>query len=376
MMNQRLTKYVWPESDKLKIAIEGNRVLVRTTFPIIKFQFSCNEALPVPTLDGLAQLIKRGHLSQALFLTSELLKQKKFAIAENSETIEHYALPFEIWSCRFQIMMALLKFDELAEELNAFHELDEVDSYFLFSPNLAACRGSAIPFCMRAIHATIPLYSNNPHSAILRILKLKTNAQKAFDIVRSFASTGPDIMLWENRLTLIEYTLAAAFYRLKEYGLSLKIYESLLGKTSDMKTRIHLLKFLVRYAVSIGDEKLMLKQMNALNNLGESIDDILCFKEAFYGNFDSCRSFLPTVSKSIGSAEFSNNQAIFELYSGSSYESLRILLEHECPIVLPLFINVQTVADFASDTAHTSELKHNYLLKHSVDSYVFFQFNK
>lgn len=145
--------------------------MVRTTFPIIKFQFSCNEALPVPTLDGLAQLIvftilncqfsiekfqKRGHLSQALFLTSELLKQKKFAIAENSETIEHYALPFEvinlmirllsislqIWSCRFQIMMALLKFDELAEELNAFHELDEVDSYFLFSPNLAACRGA------------------------------------------------------------------------------------------------------------------------------------------------------------------------------------------------------------------------------------------
>lgn len=122
---------------------------------------------------------------------------------------------------------------------------------------------------MRAIHATIPLYSNNPHSSILRILKLKANAQKAFDIVRSFASTGPDIMLWENRLTLIEYTLAAAFYRLKvvdifinfsfyedcifkEYGLSLKIYESLLGKTSDMKTRIHLLKFLVRYAVSIG----------------------------------------------------------------------------------------------------------------------------
>lgn len=64
----------------------------------------------------------------------------------------------------------------------------------------------------------------------------------------------------------------------------------------------------------------MLKQMNALNNLGESIDDILynflvilgrflaifsCFKEAFYGNFDSCRSFLPTVSKSISSAEVS-----------------------------------------------------------------------
>uniref|UniRef100_A0AC34QP66 Uncharacterized protein n=1 Tax=Panagrolaimus sp. JU765 TaxID=591449 RepID=A0AC34QP66_9BILA len=313
-------KYYWSENERLKAAIEDGRFDTTYTMPGLKsdetlpdkmaqtvFQMTGNQVTrpTVPqTLDGLKQLIGSGHLRSAYNLTTVLLANYGQGVGKAGYPTKNTFETFEIWSGRFQLMVALKMFSQLEAELSAFDNLDAPDTYFQYYPELnqqGYC-GSMIPYSLRLIHAEAPKYFGRAPEAIQRCYELEKNTRTILEWLKNEKKPANELDLWKSRLEVVLMAKARIWYSMKEFGQSMSIYNSLLDVVSDEK-RSKLLQLLSRIAVVIGDEKLVERYTRELTIQNSGTQNFYLhksFKAAFYGNYPKALEHLQTAQKGTG----------------------------------------------------------------------------
>lgn len=77
-----------------------------------------------------------GNLRAAYNLTNTLLTQSGQGLGKAGHPTKNSFEIFEIWSCRFQLMLALKLFNQLEAELSSFDDLEAPDTFFQYYPDL------------------------------------------------------------------------------------------------------------------------------------------------------------------------------------------------------------------------------------------------
>jgi len=301
---------------------------------------------PIVTMDsaGLKTLIDGGDLKAAINLTTKCLSSLNLAAAPPQGRFSI----LEMWTCRFQLFLALKMHQELLQELDLLGDLGTPDTYFQYFPELRSqgLSGSIVPFNLRLIHAEAMLYSPNPWTALTRVLLLEDTTK---DILNQYAQSSND--LWMKRLHAVQLLKGRIFYKLKEYKAALSVYEKLLGSASREEERTSLLKMLVRLAISEGDEKRVdsfMAQLSASSSDEHAMHK--CMKAIFHGDFGVAQ----TAIHGLGSAgvpkttEHMNNEAICMLYNGQVESALHTLLRRQDALVEPIAINLEIISDLGS----------------------------
>lgn len=119
----------------------------------------------------------------------------------------------EIWSCRFQLLMALKMYKLAYEEMALFGELDAVDLYLQYhneyrQQNLS---GTLVPFNLRLIHAEIPKYSAEMSKAHKRLSNLSETVQL---IIQQNRLSQEQLIVWQKRLECVNLAMARLLYTL------------------------------------------------------------------------------------------------------------------------------------------------------------------
>ncbi|KAI6208126.1 hypothetical protein M3Y96_00081800 [Aphelenchoides besseyi] len=251
--------YIWPESDRLKQVDESSRSLVYT-IPIIKSDQQLVDEIPEtvekirgykfsrksvsPDVNGLKALIKEGNLKSAFNLTTAIFK----SLGYGSTTDKRPAVTFDIWNCRFQLLMALKLHRLAVDEMSAFEELDAPDLYFqYYAENRArGLSGTIVPFNLRLIHAEILQYTPTPWNSWNRLSKLEENVKSILDVsdlqthVRN---------VWNQRLEAVKLAQGRLLFSLK----CMSFYKEIAMNTPDQQRAKHLRRFLVRLSMVMGN---------------------------------------------------------------------------------------------------------------------------
>uniref|UniRef100_A0AC34GHE0 Uncharacterized protein n=1 Tax=Panagrolaimus sp. ES5 TaxID=591445 RepID=A0AC34GHE0_9BILA len=168
-------------------------------------------------VEGLKQLIGLGHLKAAYNLTNILLNNYGQGVGKAGQPTRNNFETFEIWSCRFHLMMALKLHSQLLEELAAFETLDAPDTYFQYYPTLLqqGYTGSIIPFNLRMIHAEAPRFSPDPIESVKRCCTLEEITKQVIDQMTIENRPENQIKLWKQRLEAVKMTKARCWYTMK-----------------------------------------------------------------------------------------------------------------------------------------------------------------
>jgi tetratricopeptide (TPR) repeat protein len=359
--------YYWPESERLQIVVAAQRNETIYTMPGIKSDEVFIDKMAYATLqlkgiqvqrpavpenvEGLKQLIALGHLKAAYNLTTRLLTGYGQGIGKAGQPTRNTFETFEIWSCRFQLMMALKLHSQLLEELAPFESLDAPDTYFQYYPNLLqqGYTGSIIPFQLRLIHAEVPRFSPDPIESVKRCCTLEELTKKVIDKMIVEQRPENHISLWRQRLEVVKMTKARAWHTMKEYHQCITIYHDLLSKATDEK-RARLIQLLLRTAVVIGDEKLVEKysrELTVQNSGSQNYYLHKSIKDAFYGNYAKAINNLQNAQKTSGGLSnpmVANNEAICQLYNGKVEDARSHLLSFPIIPTEPILRNINTIS--------------------------------
>uniref|UniRef100_A0A914D0H7 Uncharacterized protein n=1 Tax=Acrobeloides nanus TaxID=290746 RepID=A0A914D0H7_9BILA len=216
--------HLWPQSERLETAIQSGRYDYVYTMPgvkihqplIDKMAYAASQIMEQPLvrptvacdMNGLKQLIVSGNLKAAFNLTTSLLELYGQGYGKAGQPTKNTLETFEIWSCRFQLMMALKLYSNLIEEISPFEELDAPDTYFDYHPEYRnlGYTGSMVTYSLRLIHAEILRFTPEPWGAMKRILKLECETKKILDLVLSSERPAHEKSLWKQRVPFFNVT--------------------------------------------------------------------------------------------------------------------------------------------------------------------------
>uniref|UniRef100_A0A914H0A2 Uncharacterized protein n=1 Tax=Globodera rostochiensis TaxID=31243 RepID=A0A914H0A2_GLORO len=300
--------------------------------------------------DGLLSLIKAGCLRDALYMTTKLLSNIGQGLGMTGRQSQNTQLSLEVWSCRFQLMMALRMHSQLLDELSAFGELDSSDLFLQHYPHFAGQKGTLVPFSLRLLHAEVPSFSPFPYSSIVRAHKLIEDTAKAIEIVRqNFAASEAELSIWHERLEEAWMVKARVLFRLKEYA---KAFE-----------RANVRKMLFMMAMHVGDGQKLVKYKDELSKNGiVAEEDIFpAFKAVFDGDYNDALDHLQKMKaqnpdESASDPKLCNNEAVCLLYCGKPVDCVQLLFNHRGPVAVPLALNVATsfLDGFTRDKRHNN----------------------
>jgi tetratricopeptide (TPR) repeat protein len=363
--------YYWPESDRLQIVVAAQRFETIYTMPGIKSDEKLIDKMAFATLqlkgvqvqrpvvpenvEGIKQLIASENLRAAYNLTTTLLTGYGQGIGKAGQPTQNTFETFEIWSCRFQLMMALKLYPQMIEELAAFELLDAPDQYFQYYPNLLkqGYTGSLIPFNLRLIHAEAPRFGPDPIESIKRCCTLEELTYKVIEQVTTEHRPENQIKLWKQRLEAVKLTKARAWYSMKEYHQCITIYQDILSKATDEK-RARLIQLLLRTAVIIGDEKLVEKYSRELTIQNSGSQNFYLhkgIKDAFYGNYAKAINNFQNAQKTSGGLSnpmIANNEAICQLYNGKVEDARNHLLSFPTVPNEPIMQNIHVISQLVA----------------------------
>uniref|UniRef100_A0A7E4UQP1 Trafficking protein particle complex subunit 12 n=1 Tax=Panagrellus redivivus TaxID=6233 RepID=A0A7E4UQP1_PANRE len=372
--------YIWPESTSLQNAIDNGKFETVYTMPGIKSDDMLVDKMAVAVsqitgkhvqrpnvatnVDGLKQLIAQGHLRMAYNLTTTLLTGYGQGLGRAGHPSRNSFETFEIWSCRFQLMMALKLHQGLVAELSAFENLDAPDTYFQYYPELAqqGYTGSMLPFQMRLIHAEAPRFTPNPVASVTLCCALAEKVRQIINQLKADAAPEAHVRLWEQRLETVLLTKARAWFTMKEYHQCIAVYTELLPLVSDER-KVKILQHLQRVAVVIGDAKLVehySREITIQNSGSANFYLHKGIKAAFYGNYGKAVENLQAAQKGSGGLTnpvVANNEAICQLYHDKVEEAQSHLLSFPVTATEPILINISTIATLAASSKDDSKRK-------------------
>uniref|UniRef100_A0A915D667 Uncharacterized protein n=1 Tax=Ditylenchus dipsaci TaxID=166011 RepID=A0A915D667_9BILA len=177
-----------------------------------------------PDLNGLKKLIKAGQLRSAFNLTTRLLSDLGQGPGMSSRPSKNSMLSFEIWSCRFQLLVALRLYNYVLEEIAAFEDLDSPDTFLQFYSEFRenGRSGSMVPFSLRLIHAEILMHTAHPWNAVERIDRLEKN-KEAIAIAEASNLDAQKLGMWQKRLDSVLLLKARVYFKLKDFNHSMTI---------------------------------------------------------------------------------------------------------------------------------------------------------
>uniref|UniRef100_A0AC35GYB1 Uncharacterized protein n=1 Tax=Panagrolaimus sp. PS1159 TaxID=55785 RepID=A0AC35GYB1_9BILA len=370
--------YRWPENERLEIVVAAQRFETVYTMPGLKTDEVLIDKMAYATLqlkgvqvqrptvpenvEGLKQLISLGHLKAAYNLTITLLTGYGQGIGKAGQPTRNTFETFEIWSCRFQLMMALKLYPQLLDELASFETLDAPDTYFQYYPTLLqqGYVGSIIPFNLRLIHAEAPRFSPDPIESVKRCCTLEEITKQVIDQMTAEQRSDNHIKLWKQRLESVKMTKSRCWYTMKEFHQCITIYQELLSKATDEK-RARLLQLLLKIAVIIGDEKLVEKfsrEITIQNSGSQNFYLHKGIKDAFYGNYAKAINNFQNAQKTSGGLTnpmVANNEAICQLYNGKVEDARSHLLSFPGIPTEPIMLNINTISQLVSTSKDNSK---------------------
>uniref|UniRef100_A0A183CIN5 ANK_REP_REGION domain-containing protein n=1 Tax=Globodera pallida TaxID=36090 RepID=A0A183CIN5_GLOPA len=313
--------------------------------------------------DGLLSLIKAGFLRDALYMTTKLLSNIGQGLGMTGRQSQNTQLSLEVWSCRFQLMMALRMHSQLLDELSAFGELDSSDLFLQHYPHFAGQKGTLVPFSLRLLHAEMPSFSPFPYSSIVRAHKLIEDTAKAIEIVRqNFAASETELGIWHERLEEAWMVKARVLFRLKAF----EFYEWIISNSKSKERRTNVQKMLFWMAMHVGDGQKLVKYQAELSKNGiVAEEDIFpAFKAVFDGDYNDALDHLQKMKaqnpdESALDPKSCNNEAVCLLYCGKPVDCVQLLFNHRGPVAVPLALNVATVSDLVS--TNSAALKQSFL---------------
>uniref|UniRef100_A0A0N5A9F1 TPR_REGION domain-containing protein n=1 Tax=Syphacia muris TaxID=451379 RepID=A0A0N5A9F1_9BILA len=367
----------WPESERLKavVYLEVPKLEHCYTMPGIKSDVpledmlanKANELLQKtivrpsvpPNQDGLRELIvvkfsgfqMLGNLRAAVNLTTKLLTDLGQGYGMAGQPSMNTFQTFELWACRFQLLMALKLYNLLSDELLAFEELDAPDLYIQYYPQAYGVdKGTLVPFSLRLVHAESLRFTPYPWAAIKRIDALEDNVRRVIEYEKE-NSSDEAIKAWELRLVAVQKLRARTLYFLKEYNLCMMLYSRIMSKEEDEEKKMSLRFLLARIAAIVGDERNFL---HFLKNLSYDTNDKgtvylhRALKSVFYGQYNKALETISSSGLQPEDARLWNNAAVCMLYSGRLSDALNIYEKcYDIPNE-PLLVNLVSVNELTS----------------------------
>lgn len=368
--------HLWPESERLKAALQSGHMDQVYTMPGLRTdqplsdrvalaarQFGKEVQRPVATNDiaGLKTLIAHGHLRGALNVTTAMLTSMEQGVGMAGRPSKNSPLSFEVWSCRFQLLLALKMYNLLTEELSAFDEMDAPDMFFQFYRQHVAENksGSMVPFSLRLIHAEAPRFTPEPWTAVSRLQRLEGCVKEVLVMCQRI-NVAETTDLWRKRMQCVKSTKARTLFFLKEYYTSARLYRSLMD-TSTQNEKAAVLEALVRIYVYIGDEKGLERCLHELSIQSNDLSFPLhkSLKPVFYGNFPQAEEQFKSLRDKDVSVAI-NNEAVCKLYNGKLDEAVKLLTHVTGPPAEPSLLNWSTIVDLSS--TNSKELKKHHLI--------------
>ncbi|VDN18944.1 unnamed protein product [Gongylonema pulchrum] len=258
-------------------------------------------------MGGVHRLIADGHFRAAVNLTAHLLTQANQGFGMAGQPSSNTQYTFEVWACRFQLLMALKLYVLLNEELASFEELDAPDLYYQYYPNLFSQKqkGSLVLFSMRLIHAEALCFTPFPWAALERIDRLEQNVNKV--LANSAGRSERFQKIWNDRLLAVQKMRARTLFFLKEYTTSMVLYNRLSRADMNREQKVALKLMLMRMALAVGDEKKLERYSNEVATMS-SDNDVLhrCLKRIFYGDYSEAVEVLYTRPDFSATSEVNN----------------------------------------------------------------------
>ncbi|KAK0416756.1 hypothetical protein QR680_012663 [Steinernema hermaphroditum] len=363
--------YAWPESSRLQAALQKNgknsdRVY---TMPGLKINRHFTDRMDDASkqllgrhavrpsvkqnMDCVGQLISQGHFRAALNITSQILTSLKQGFEQAGKPSMNTVESFEVWACRFQLLLAVQKYQLLNEEISPFEELDAPDLYFQYRSSYASLgyKGSMIPFSMRLVHAEVLRFTPYPWKSMQRITKLENDTKTVISELTNAGNPEEQLIAWKGRLDAVTRTKARILFFLKEYQTSIGLFHELRNKEDDPKKSEQLTGLLVRMSVHVGDEKGANRYAEEMTPQisGNSYHHHKSYQSVFYGNYQNAQECLLNISKTREeNPRIWNNAAVCMLYSGRVKDALNVLCNYKGVPPEPIMINVSTIAELTT----------------------------
>ncbi|CAJ0953029.1 unnamed protein product, partial [Mesorhabditis belari] len=351
----------WPQSSRLTTALGENRAEPRQyTLPGIKYEFQC-ESIPdqamsnisrisnttenLVILEALKNLIKDGHFEITLWKSSEVLTKRGHGMGTLGISRKISTFVYKFWSLRFQMMWAMKKYLEIADEIAPFEELDAPDLFYEYVKE-AGRKGSMVPFAIRMIHAEILRMTPFPWKSIERIQRLEENIEKIINEMSS-ASNTKGFELWKRRQQAVLTLKLRTLHHLEEYANAVQVGRQMVENSKSNEEKAEILRGIVRIAMTVGDEKTLESALSETAPLSQK--HLLlhkAYRAIFHGSFAHAIDYLQkAVDGGDTSPQVINTLAVCHLYNGAPSIGVQKLLETQGGVSETMKTNVISLSE-------------------------------